>query len=252
MHQHLLEQKKLQLCSHPLFIEITSVNKLQTFMEHHVFAVWDFMTLTKRLQQDLTCTHLPWLPPADPQAARLINEIVLGEESDEHPTQGHCSHFELYLEAMAEVGADTTPIRRFIELQRQGVQASAALHRLDVLPGVAGFVDSTLDIALNAPTHCVAAAFVHGRESVIPLMFERILHSNVCIARQAPTLSHYLSRHIELDAQDHGPAAQQLLQRLIGADTARHSQADHVALAAVQSRLSFWDAVRASLQEVQP
>ncbi|UNM20233.1 DUF3050 domain-containing protein [Pseudomonas sp. ArH3a] len=252
MHQHLLKQKKLQLCSHPLFIEITSVNKLHVFMEHHVFAVWDFMTLTKRLQQDLTCTHLPWLPPADPKAARLINEIVLGEESDEHPTHGHCSHFELYLEAMGEVGADTTSIQRFIELQRQGVEASAALHMLEVLPGVAGFVDSTLDIALNAPTHCVAAAFLHGRESVIPLMFERILHSNPCIARQAPTLNYYLSRHIELDAQDHGPAAQQLLQRLIGTDTARQRQADETALAAVQNRLSFWDAVRASLQEVQP
>ena len=110
MYQVLLKQKKLQLCSHPLFEEITSLGKLQLFMENHVFAVWDFMTLTKRLQRDLTCTQLPWLPPSDPQAARLINEIVLGEESDEHPRRGHCSHFELYREAMLEVGASTHAI----------------------------------------------------------------------------------------------------------------------------------------------
>ncbi|MFV3015812.1 DUF3050 domain-containing protein, partial [Pseudomonas sp. KHB2.9] len=118
MYQGLLKQKKLQLCSHPLFEEITSLGKLQIFMENHVFAVWDFMSLTKRLQRDLTCTQLPWLPPTDPQAARLINEIVLGEESDEHPRRGHCSHFELYREAMLEVGASTHAIDTFITLQR--------------------------------------------------------------------------------------------------------------------------------------
>ncbi|MFB3306574.1 DUF3050 domain-containing protein [Pseudomonas sp. AMR01] len=252
MHQHLLEQKKLQLCSHPLFTEITSINKLQLFMEHHVFAVWDFMSLTKRLQQDLTCTQLPWLPPADPHAARLINEIVLGEESDEHPTKGHCSHFELYLEAMAEIGADTRPIQRFIELQREGVEASLALKIADVLPGAARFVDSTLQVALNADTHCVAAAFLHGRESVIASMFERILHGNTCITLQAPTLCHYLHRHIELDTQEHGPGAEQLLRRLIGADSIRQRQANEAALATVHSRIRFWDDVRASLQEVQP
>ncbi|OPA96029.1 mangotoxin biosynthesis-involved protein MgoB [Pseudomonas fluorescens] len=252
MHQTLLEQKKLQLCNHPLFIEITSLNKLQLFMEYHVFAVWDFMTLTKRLQQDLTCTQLPWLPPADPHAARLINEIVLGEESDEHPVQGFCSHFDLYLEAMAEVGADTTAINGFIALQRQGVKASAALRGVGGPQGVARFVDSTLQTALAAPTHCVAAAFLHGRESVIAPMFERILHGNALIARQAPTLCHYLSRHIELDTQDHGPGAEQLLQRLIGADPTRQNQASEFALAAVHSRIGLWDDVRAALHEVHP
>lgn len=221
-------------------------------MEQHVFAVWDFMSLAKRLQQDLTGTQLPWLPPADPKSARLINEIVLGEESDEHPARGHCSHFELYLEAMAETGADTTPILRFIELQREGVEANTAMRMINVRPGVARFVSSTLQIALNAPSHCVAAAFLHGRESVIPSMFERILHGDVFMARQAPLFCHYLSRHIELDTQDHGPGAEQLLERLIGADLARRHQAQDTALSAIDNRLGFWDDVHASLHEVRP
>lgn len=251
MHQYLLEQKKQKLFGHPLFIEITTLGKLQHFMEYHVFAVWDFMSLTKRLQQDLTCTQLPWLPSADPHSARLINEIVLAEESDEHPTRGYCSHFELYLDAMEEVGASTVAITRFIDLQSQGVEVSAALQMIDAPPGVARFVDSTLQTALSTPTHCVAAAFLHGRESVIPPMFERLLHNHAFIDRQAPTLCHYLNRHIEMDSGDHGPAAQQLLQRLIDADPNRQRQADSAALGAVESRITLWDDVLASIQEVR-
>ncbi len=221
-------------------------------MESHVFAVWDFMTLAKRLQQDLTCTRLPWLPPKDPQAARLINEIVLGEESDEHPAQGYCSHFELYLEAMAEVGASTAPINRFITLQRQGLEANAALHEVEVLSGVARFVSDTLNLAQNAPTHCVAATFLYGREHVIPIMFERILQSDERLHRQAPTLCAYLKRHIDMDAQEHGPAAEQLLERLTSADPTYSKQAHDAALAAMESRMAFWDQVQASLQEVRP
>lgn len=252
MHQSLLETAKLKLCSHSLFSEITSLHKLQLFMESHVFAVWDFMTLTKRLQQDLTCTRLPWLPPADPQSARLINEIVLGEESDEHPVRGHCSHFELYLEAMAEVGANTAAINHFISLQRQGMEANAALSEIKAPPGVARFVSETMHLASNAPTHCVAAAFLHGRERVIPTMFERILQSDEFVHRQAPTFCSYLKRHIELDAEEHGPAAEQLLERLISADPAYPQQANAAALGAVESRIRFLDTVHASLQEVRP
>ena len=252
MYQTLLEQKKLQLCNHPLFVEINSIGNLRIFMQSHVFAVWDFMTLTKRLQRDLTCTQLPWLPPTDAHATRLINEIVLGEESDAHPVQGYCSHFELYREAMLEVGASTTAIDTFISLQRQGTEANAALRQTNVLPGVARFVGTTLHTALNAPTHCVAAAFLHGRESVIPAMFEHLLQGNQIIARQAPTLGHYLQRHIELDSQGHEPAAHQLLQRLIGGDPTRQVQANEAALSAVENRITLWDDVRAAWHEVHP
>ncbi|NWE78143.1 DUF3050 domain-containing protein [Pseudomonas yamanorum] len=249
-HSHLLKQKKQKLHSHPLFTQINTLPKLRYFMENHVFAVWDFMTLTKRLQHDLTGMRLPWLPPPDPQAARLINEIVLGEESDAYPGHGHGSHFELYLQAMAEVGASTTAIDRFITLQRDGSDAQTALQKIDIHPAVARFVRSTLQVALDAPTHCVAATFLHGRESVIPTMFKRILGGCEMLHRQAPTFCYYLKRHIELDADEHGPAAAQLLQRLTLADPSREQQADTAALSAVENRLALWDGLHLRLPEV--
>ncbi|WP_253509893.1 DUF3050 domain-containing protein [Pseudomonas rhodesiae] len=252
MHQLLLEQKKQQLCAHPLFKQITSLNKLQLFMESHVFAVWDFMTITKRLQRELTCIQLPWLPPANPQAARLINEIVLAEESDTHPRDGHCSHFELYLEAMCEIGANANAINRFMALLRQGVAPITALHEAKAPSGARRFVSDTLRVALNAPTHCVAAVFLHGRERVIPSIFERLLLADALIEDRAPILCAYLRRHIELDAQDHAPAAERLLRQLTDAHPTYAQQANETAIVALDSRITFWDEVQVSLQEVRP
>ena len=151
--KHQLALKKAELSAHPIFAEIDSMTVLRRFMESHVFAVWDFMSLTKRLQQELTCTRLPWLPPRDPHAARLINEIVLGEESDDRLSHGHYSHFELYLDAMREVGASTSAAERFVALQKEGVSYDVALQSVEVDPAAAQFVRHTLHTALHAPGH---------------------------------------------------------------------------------------------------
>ncbi|MFL6607307.1 MAG: DUF3050 domain-containing protein [Pseudomonas sp.] len=244
-----LSLKKHELGQHPVFSEITSIDLLRRFMESHVFAVWDFMSLTKRLQRELTCVHLPWLPPADPHAARLINEIVLGEESDDRPGAGYCSHFELYLDAMREVGADTRAIERFIALQQEGVSPDTALDSVEVEPAAAQFVRQTLHTALHAPAHSVAAAFVHGRESVIPQMFQRMLDAWGIGLDQAPTFRYYLQRHIEVDSEDHGPAAEKLLARLIDGDPQREREVLAAAIAAVHSRAALWDGLRQSMAQ---
>ncbi|MEE4665974.1 DUF3050 domain-containing protein [Pseudomonas alliivorans] len=243
-----LDQKKFELSCHPIFSEITSLDVLRRFMETHVFAVWDFMSLTKRLQQELTCTQLPWLPPKDPAAARLINEIVLGEESDDRLDRGHYSHFELYLDAMREVGASTLQIERFIELQKQGVHYTTALQRVNAGQAASVFVTNTLDTALHAPAHSVAAAFLHGRESVIPLMFQSILDDWGITGNQAPTFRYYLERHIEVDSEDHGPAAEHLLARLVAGDPQREKEVYQAAIAAVESRVQLWDTLRLSMR----
>lgn len=247
--KQLLDRKKLELSAHPIFSEIDSLAVLQRFMEAHVFAVWDFMSLTKRLQQELSCTRLPWLPPKDPMAARLINEIVLGEESDDRLDHGHYSHFELYLDAMREVGASTARIERFVALQKEGVHYATALNSVDAGSAEARFVRETLDTALNAPAHSVAAAFLHGRESVIPQMFQRLLDDWGITANQAPTFRYYLERHIEVDSEDHGPAAEALLARLVDGDAQREQQVYEAAIAAVDSRLALWNALRVSMRQ---
>lgn len=250
-HQELqLTRLKSELSQHPVFAEIHSLDVLRRFMETHVFAVWDFMSLTKRLQQELTCTQLPWLPPSDAKAARLINEIVLGEESDDRPGHGHYSHFELYLDAMREVGANTLQIERFVELQKKGMHYTTALQHVDASEAACRFVSHTLEVALHAPAHSVAAAFLHGRESVIPQMFQSILDDWGITVAQAPTFRYYLERHIEVDSEDHGPAAEALLARLITGDEQRQLEVYQAAIAAVESRIAFWDRLRISMRSV--
>src|ERR1700676_2082433 len=115
------------LLDHPLYADVVSVDDLGRFMEDHVFAVWDFMSLLKRLQQDLTCTNVPWFPAENARAARLINDIVIGEETDVDPDGSYVSHLELYLRAMADVGASTRQFDTFRSLARVGTSVEAAM-----------------------------------------------------------------------------------------------------------------------------
>jgi Protein of unknown function (DUF3050) len=83
------------LLNHPIYAEVSSLSRLREFMQLHVFAVWDFMSLVKRLQSELTCNSLPWFPPINARIARFTNEVVLGEETDLSPDGKPISHFEL-------------------------------------------------------------------------------------------------------------------------------------------------------------
>jgi hypothetical protein len=231
------------LATHHVFTAVEDVAALRTFMSWHVFAVWDFMTLLKRLQRDLTTTTVPWTPPAHPEAARLVNEIVLGEETDEAPGGRHASHYELYLEAMREVGADTTPIEGFVSALTTGVDPYRALEAVDLEAGPAAFVRTTLDTALHGTLPEVLGSFFYGRENVIPEMFRSLLAGWRVDPTTVPVMTYYLERHIELDSGEHGPAAEAMIAEIVGDDPVSTRELLGAARDALAARRRLWDAL---------
>lgn len=233
------------LVRHPVYSTLRTLDRLRGFMANHVFAVWDFMSLLKALQSRLTCVTTPWLPPPDPSAARIINEIVLCEESDEVSPGEYLDHFRLYLTAMREIGANTQPIEQFIEALRAGDDIEPALIAANVAPATRRFVLSTLE-AVHRPTHELAAVFLFGRESLIPLMFARILEMLDASDLHTVAFRTYLSRHVAVDGEQHGPEAKRLLARICGDDPMRWRDAVQAARNALEARRALWDGVVAS------
>lgn len=231
-----------ELISHPLYEELRDEDSLRIFMRSHVFCVWDFQSLLKALQRSVTCVEVPWLPTADPEARRFVNEIVLDEESDEAPGGGHLSHFELYLRAMEECGADAGPIRLLLSDLRNGRQLREALTRPTLPPGVAAFVQSTLAVAESGHVHRIGAAFAYGREEIIPAMFRHLVQR---LAETDPerwsTFRFYLDRHIEHDAERHVPVARVLVSRLCGSGESLWREAEETARQSLAARIRLWD-----------
>ncbi len=242
-----LESLRADLLAHPLYAAVDSLPRLRQFMAAHVFAVWDFMALAKRLQRDLTCTTVPWVPPADARLARFINEVVVAEESDLGPEGTPMSHVELYVAGMEEVGADIAPFQEFLRRVRTGAAPDDALAQVGAPPHVREFVNATLTYAVAGSTAEVAAVFLYGREDIIPDMFRALLHQWERDPGAVPAFAYYLERHIHLDGDLHGPAAAAMLEALTRDDPQRCAAADHAAHAAIAARIALWDSVLLSL-----
>lgn len=245
-----LNKLRKKLIKHPLYKQIDSLENLKIFMETHVFAVWDFMTLVKRLQSDIAGVNLPWTPPKNSESARFINEIVLSEESDEYQDNKHNSHFEIYIEAMNEIGANTSQILTFIEtLGKCNHNSELAIEQTIIDPVLKDFVKRTINISINGKLEEVIGYFLFGREDPIPDMFMRI-SNNLCLTdTNAPIFNFYLQRHIELDSTEHGPAAKKILEDIICNDVKKEEIVFQSGINAIKSRLKMWDFVSNILKQ---
>lgn len=244
-----------RLTSHPLYTAIKDLRDVRRFMEVHVFSVWDFMCLLKALQRDLTCVDPVWLPNGDNSTRRMINEIVLGEESDETmDRQGAVSHFELYLEAMEACGADTGPVRSFLGEIRETGAWPKDLDRHGVPKAAQRFLADTRRTLAEGKLHKTAASFTFGRENIIPDMFTAIVAEIDKETQNLGIFVYYLNRHIELDGDEHGPLAHRMIATLCGDDAEKWREAGQAARSALEARLALWDDVYASLhlQEISP
>ena len=236
---------RAEVVGHALYARLRDQDAIRTFLEHHVFAVWDFMSLLKSLQRNLTCVAVPWVPTGPTGSRRLINDIVLVEESDELG-DGFISHFELYVNGMEQAGADIKPVTDFLNRIRNGAGVREALDDASVPPAAATFVATTWNFIDNAPLHCQAAAFAFGREDLIPEMFDQIIKIDDQNGRLA-TFRDYLARHIEVDGEEHTPMAMAMLADLCGDDRTKWDECAETVISAMRARLGLWDGIVAEL-----
>jgi len=232
-----------QILNHSIYESIKTVEDLRIFMKYHVYAVWDFMSLLKALQTNLTCTTFPWYPVGTPDTRFLINEIVVGEESDVDMNNIRKSHFEIYIDAMNQVDADYKGIMQFIEQLKKGSDFPTAYAVSEVPDAARKFVDHTFAIIHSGEVHSMAAAFTFGREDLIPGMFMSMV--NDLHDHNPNTISifkYYLERHIEVDGDHHSHLAIAMTEQLCGEDDAKWKAATDASIAALKSRISLWDA----------
>lgn len=228
-----------EITNHTIYKNLKSVDDIAVLMEHHVYAVWDFMSLLKALQSLLTCTSSPWKPVGDSNVRRLINSIVLEEESDVDADDNPSSHYEMYLDAMKQCGANTEPIERFVEKVNK-----------DNIPSVSNAIDHFLSTTFNVinsnQAHKIASAFTFGREDLIPDMFTAIV-DEYNTENNLDKFVYYLERHIELDGGDHGPLALELISNLCGNDEKKWKEVEETAIASLVARKKLWDEVSSKL-----
>ena len=248
-----LNLKKIQeyrnlLENHSLLVTntIQTIEDLRIFMENHVFAVWDFMSLTKSLQHSIVPSGVIWVPTDENRsdAARLVNEIILCEETDlSIDGNSYISHFDLYKMAMIEVGADIEKIDDFIEqVKKHGYPEFLSVLYDEKIWNALDFVKSTMKTIEMGP-HCVAASFCYGRETILPSLFRRIIRQLNINSLDAPRFHYYLDRHVHVDSNEHGPGAEKIVEILCKNDPKLICEAENSAIEAIKARIKFFDAI---------
>ena len=229
-----------ELKSHRLYQQLQTIEDIKIFTQDHVFAVWDFMSLLKTLQRELTCVSVPWVPRKKGKLTQFINEITLAEESDVDLSGESKSHFEMYLDAMRHMGSDTHKIEVFLSKIDQKSSVEEALDLAEVPEAVKNFVKVTFKTIYSNDAHKVAAAFTFGREDLIPDMFIEIIHQTH-EQESFKDFLYYLNRHVELDGDSHGPLSLDMIVELCGDDQQKWSEVLVTAKEALEVRISLWN-----------
>ena len=239
-----------QLKNHSLYKRLNTLEDVQTFMSLHVFAVWDFMSLLKAIQINLTCVSIPWMPVKNAELARFINEIVVAEESD-HDAHGVVkSHYEMYLDAMNEVNADTSKMNEFMKMIQSNNTVAEALENLSVPKEVKEFLNFTFDTIKTNKTHLIASSFTFGREDVIPDMFISIIDKATLENNKSyDSFNYYLERHIELDGDEHGPLSLKMVTELCGDDAQKWKEVLETGKKALQLRINLWTGIERQITD---
>lgn len=240
---------------HRVYSAFGSLEDVQRFSEMHVFAIWDFMSLLKALQVELTSVkRLPWIPSGGRKGklARLVTEMVMRYEFDADASGDTMSHFEMYLEAMRQLGSDTKQITSFLNMLQACATAGvpcpesidSALLFCSMPKGVPEFLRFTFSLVESKELHKVAASLAFGRQYLI---IDKLLATlDKASGEEAETsfakYRYLLTRHKGLYDRNYTPLSFQILVELCGDDDAKWRDVEEIAAQSLQARLNLYDA----------
>ena len=247
-HKKKLTSLKMRINKHPLFKNNLDINEIKLFMEAHVFAVWGFMSLLKKIQKKITPQNIPWIPNSNTRngLANFVNEIILGEESDYINGIGYISHFEIYILAMKNINANPNELMKFIKLMKNNNNIVSNLKKINIYKEVKDFLKHDLRIASSGSLAQLVGVFTLGREKVIPNMFKYILQS-LSDDKKIKYLKAYLERHIVVDGERHGPLSLSLLNNVCD-NPKLMCIAYSSAITSLELRLKVWDRIYAQIR----
>ena len=250
--QQAIEPLRNEIIHHKVYTVIDDIEDLQIFMQYHVFAVWDFMSLLKSLQNNLTCTAVPWFPKGDAGTRHLINEIVVGEESDIDGFGNRKSHFELYLDAMRQCGASVSQIETFADVLQNTGNFNVAFESSGTPAPARDFVDFTFKIITSNKSYLQAAIFTFGREDLIPGMFFSLVNDiNKKLPESVSVFKYYLERHIEVDGDHHSHLALQMTANLCGENEHYWKEVEQASIESLQKRIDLWNGIYEEITKIK-
>ncbi len=236
------------------------VDDLRKFAEIHVWCVWVMMSMLKAFQVELaTKETLPWIPSSDgrkkEKLARMVNEMALRYQYwvVDEKTGKTTTNFEMYLQAMAQLGCDSAEITSFLSFlhksARCGLPCAASMEaalRFCAMPrGVAGVLRYCFALIQSRQLHRLAAsfAFVRNKSSVVSALLATLDKARAEEGQDFDLYRRWLERFAGLLDHNFAPLAFQILVELCGDDEAKWREVEQTAAESLQVQRIFFDDV---------
>ena len=236
-----ISQLQHEIRHHKLYNILQTTEDVKLFMEHHVYTTWDFMSLLKTLQLQFTTFKLPWVPNKTPEIFKFINEIVAAEESDINELGQTKSHFEMYLDGMEQIGANTTLITTYTELIENNIPVSKAAKLVYIPDFIKDFITFTFDIIETGKPHLMASVFIFGREDISSEKVLKVISDIETEENSCTKLTFLLNRYLFLKQDNHRAVSYKMLSELCGTDMVKWEEVLTVAKEALEHRTILWD-----------
>ncbi len=127
----------------------------------------------------------------------------------------------------------------------------ASIDNLELHKNIKEFLQFTFSVIKEGKPHKIAAIFTFGRENLIPNMFNEILREfekNIK-DKDISKLIYYFERHIELDEDEHGPMALEMVSMLAENDQKKWDEIEKISIEALEKRILLWDAINDQLEK---